>query len=381
MPPLGTTSDELRIVEWLKAEGDDVALGEPLLAVETDKATLEVEAAAAGTLLRILQRAGATVEVGDVVAFVGAPGDELPAAPERAAPDAGPAAAGRLPTAPGASTQARGSAEVLASPAVRRLASERGIDLAQIHGSGPGGRVEKADVLASGGGATGEGEPVSAHRRALARRLERAAAIPQFSVGVTVDMSTATGFLERERAGEAPGLTFTHVLLRAVATALRSHPELNVVWSDSGPRRNRLERADVGLAVAGDDALLVVTIPEPDRAALADLVEQTDRAVSDARAGRVHERFAGPAAITLTNLGMVGVDRFTAVVDPDQTAILAAGAVVERPGSIAGRIALVPQLELTLTVDHRAVDGATAGRFLVEIRSLLEAADPGSSAP
>lgn len=381
MPPLGTTSDELRIVEWLKAEGDDVALGEPLLAVETDKATLEVEAAAAGTLLRILQPAGATVEVGDPVAFVGAPGDELPAESERAAPVPGSAPTGQRPPVEGASPRGPGSPEILASPAVRRLAADRGIDLARVRGSGPGGRVEKADVVAFVDGATSEGEPVSARRRALARRLERSAAIPQFSVGVTVDMSTASGFLERERAGRAPGLTFTHLLLRAIATALRAHPALNVVWSDAGPGRRRLERADVGLAVAGDDALLVVTVPEPDRVELAELVEQTDRAVSEARAGRVQERFAGPAAITLSNLGMVGVDRFTAVVDPDQTAILAAGAVAERPGSIGDRIALVPQLELTLTVDHRAVDGMAAGRFLVEIRSLLEGAEPATAAP
>ncbi|HSG13672.1 MAG TPA: dihydrolipoamide acetyltransferase family protein [Gaiellaceae bacterium] len=364
MPPLGTTSDELRIVEWLKAEGDEVALGEPLLAVETDKATLEVEAASAGTLLRIVHAAGAVVDTGDVVAYVGEPGEEVPSEPEAedrpaAAPEGSPVRPPR-------------SAQVTASPAVRRLAAERGIDLSQVRGSGPGGRVEKRDLTGVLEGAVAEGELVPRHREALARRLSRAAAIPQFSVGVTVDMTLAATQLERERAAGLAGLTYTHLLLRSVATALRSHPEMNVVWIDEGPRRRSLERPDVGLAVAGDDALLVVTIGEPDRLSLAELVEQSDLAAAEARSGRLSERFGGRAALTLSNLGMVGVDRFTAIVDPDQTAILAAGAVVERPGATAAGVGLVPQLELTLTADHRAVDGVVAGRFLVAVRSLLE---------
>lgn len=355
MPPLGTTSDELRIVEWLKAEGDDVALGEPLLAVETDKATLEVEAAVSGALLKIVHAAGVVVDVGDVIAYIGAPGDEVPSETVET----------------GRSTPER-SPHVAASPAVRRLAAEQGIDLAQVQGSGPGGRIEKSDLLAAVGEAPVAGELVSPHRQALARRLSRAATIPQFSVGVTVDMTRAAAMLAHERAAGAPGLTYTHLLLGAIATALRAHPEMNVVWADQGPRRRRLEGVDVGLAVAGDDSLLVVTIPEPDRLELVELVEQADRAATEARAGRVSERFSAPAAVTLSNLGMVGVDRFTAVIDPDQTAILATGAVVERPGAVDGGVGLVPQLELTLTADHRAVDGMVAGRFLAEIRAVLE---------
>jgi len=369
MPPLGTTSDELRIVEWLKAEGDEVSLGEPLLAVETDKATLEVEAANAGTLLKIVHAAGAVVDVGDVVAYVGAPGDEVPAESEDEP---------RPIVAANAQAAARPSRpqQVAASPAVRRLAAGHGVDLALVRGSGPGGRIEKRDVLAVVERAPGEGELVSAHRQALARRLSRSAAIPQFSVGVTVDMTSAAALLERERSTGIAGLTYTHLLLRATATALRAHAETNVVWVDEGPRRRALARADVGLAVAGDDALLVVTIPEPDRLPLAELVELCERATTEARAGRVSERFTARAAVTLSNLGMVGVDRFTAVVDPEQTAILAAGAVLERPGATPDGIGLVPQLELTLTADHRVVDGMVAGRFLAAIRAVLEGGEP-----
>jgi pyruvate dehydrogenase E2 component (dihydrolipoamide acetyltransferase) len=328
MPPLGQTSDDLRIVAWRKREGDAVAVGEPLLEVETDKATLEVEAAHAGTLLRIVHGEGQTVQSGTVIAYVGEPGEEIA--------DEAPA-------------------KVQAAPAVRRLAQEHGVDLAQVRGSGPGGRVERVDVLALAGG-TDTDELVSRHRRALAARLVRSAAIPQFTVGATVDMTATMPLIEGT-------VTVTHVLLQVIARSLREHPEMNRLWIDEGPRLRRLERADVGLAVAGDDTLLVVTIPEPDILSLPQLAREAGRAALAARDGVVPAENRGPAAITLSNLGMAGVDRFTALIDPDQTAILAAGRVVELPR---------PQLELNLTVDHRVVDGFAAGKFLDAIRAELE---------
>jgi len=368
MPPLGETTDELRIVEWLKAKGDEVALGEPLLAVETDKATLEVEAAAACTLLEILHHAGESVRVGTVVAYVGEQGEEVP--------EQAPAQEAALETAAsrGLATPSARRERVTASPAVRRLARGLGIDLSRVQGSGPGGRIEKQDVLGMTDSRAIEGEPVAPHRQALARRLGRSATIPQLSVGVTVDMTQAAAELVRERSAGTPGLSYTHLLLRAIAVALRAHPNVNRLWIDEGPRRRRLERVDVGLAVAGEDTVLVVTVPEPDRLSPTELVEHTERAVAEARAGRISERYRAPAAVTLSNLGMVGVDRFSAVIDPDQTAILAAGAVVERPGLVAGEVRPVRQLELTLTVDHRVLDGMAAGLFLVAIRQELERA-------
>ncbi|HLG07050.1 MAG TPA: dihydrolipoamide acetyltransferase family protein [Gaiellaceae bacterium] len=368
MPPLGETTDELRIVEWLKAKGDEVALGEPLLAVETDKATLEVEAAAAGTLLEILHHAGESVRVGTVVAYVGEQGEEVP--------EQAPAQEAALETAAsrGLATPSARRERVTASPAVRRLARGLGIDLSRVQGSGPGGRIEKQDVLGMTDSRAIEGEPVAPHRQALARRLGRSATIPQLSVGVTVDMTQAAAELVRERSAGTPGLSYTHLLLRAIAVALRAHPNVNRLWIDEGPRRRRLERVDVGLAVAGEDTVLVVTVPEPDRLSPTELVEHTERAVAEARAGRISERYRAPAAVTLSNLGMFDVDRFSAVIDPDQTAILAAGAVVERPGLVAGEVRPVRQLELTLTVDHRVLDGMAAGLFLVAIRQELERA-------
>lgn len=340
MPPLGETSDELRIVAWHKAEGDQVAVGESLLEVETDKATLEVESVVTGTLLRIVHGEDDTVRAGETIAYVGAAGEELPEeAPEK----------------------------VAAAPAVRQLAREHGVDLSLVAGSGPGGRVERSDVLALIDTSPGTELPVSRHRQALARRLGRASQIPQFAVGVTVDMTSASAELEGE-----PGLTYTHLLLQAVARALREQPELNRLWLDDGPRLRQLDRADVGLAVAGEETLLVVTIPEPDRLAPAELVEEVGRATAEARSGRIAERYRTPVAVTLSTLGGIGVDRFTAIVDPDQTAIVAAGAVVERPAVVRGELRPVPQLELTLSVDHRVADGVAAGRFLTAIRDVLE---------
>jgi pyruvate dehydrogenase E2 component (dihydrolipoamide acetyltransferase) len=369
MPPLGATSDELRIVQWLVEVGAVVKQGDVLLEVETDKATLEVEAAVAGTLLGVLHGPGETVGVGEVLAFVGAPGEEMPVA-EASEP---PAGASPPPATPPAGADERVSAgRRQAVPIARRIAQEHGIDLAAVVGTGPGGRVEKADVLAliEADASRASDIELSRHRRAIAERLTQSVqTIPQFSVGADVDMRGATAFLAAERAAGLSALTYTHLLLRATAVALREHPEVNRLWVADGPRWRQLERTDVGLAVAGDDTLLVPTITEPDRVDLALLVEQTGEAERLARAGRLT---GGPAAITLSNLGMFGVDRFAAIVDPEQTAILAVGAVSERVTAEAGGFRVGPWVELTLTVDHRVVDGVLAARFLGTIRSSLE---------
>jgi pyruvate dehydrogenase E2 component (dihydrolipoamide acetyltransferase) len=353
MPPLGATSDELQIVQWLKEIGSAVEQGEPLLEVETDKATLEVEAAVAGTLLTVLHGPGETVSVGEVLAYIGAPGEEVPAAEP---PVPAPAKRQAVPTA-------------------RRLAQEHGIELAFVQGSGPGGRIEKQDVLAliEAAPATDGALEMSRHRRALAERLTRSVlTIPQFSVAVDVDMRSAAAQLAQARADGLAGLTYTHLLLRATAAALREHPAVNRLWLSDGPRLRQLERADVGLAVAGDDTLLVPTIAEPDLVELAALVEVTAEAERHAREGKVTGAAAAPAAITLSNLGMFGISRFSAIVDPDQTAILAVGAVTDRVSAAGGEARVGPWVELTLTVDHRVVDGVLAARFLAAIRARLE---------
>jgi pyruvate dehydrogenase E2 component (dihydrolipoamide acetyltransferase) len=370
MPALAQTSDELRLTAWLKAEGERVTEGEPLFEAETDKAELEVEATTSGTLLRCLAEPGETVSTGAVVAWIGQPGEDIPPA----GPSVPAAAAAAQPGSPPVSVSPQDSpARLPATPAARTLARAQGIDLAQLTGSGPGGRIERRDVAAAMGGAGlrqadgGTTDAVPPHRRAIAARLSRAAAVPQFTVSRTVDARPALA-----RTAGLDGVTLTHVLLRAAAAALRAMPDVNRVWLDDGPRFRRLEHCHVGLAIAADDNLIVATIPEPDRLDLEELAIMTRRAVAEGRRGRLAAAFTAPATMTLSNLGMFGVDRFEAIVDPDQTAILAVGRVVERPAVTPDGIAAVPQLDLALTVDHRTVDGAAAARFLAAVCAELE---------
>ncbi|MGH3214794.1 MAG: dihydrolipoamide acetyltransferase family protein [Trebonia sp.] len=380
VPALAQTSDELRLTAWLKTEGEQVTEGEPLFEAETDKAELEVEATASGTLLRCLAGPGETVSIGTVVAWIGHPGEDIPrAVPGVPGAVAGPGrATATVSPSPGVSSPAGVSAAVSSSrlpatPAARALARERGIDLAQVTASGPGGRVERRDVLAAMDGAgsrradDGTTDVVPPHRRAIAARLSRAATVPQFTVSRTVDARSALA-----RAAGLDGVTLTHVLLQAAAAALRAMPHVNRVWLDDGPRFLRLAHCHVGLAIAADDNLIVATIPEPDRLGLEELALTMRRAVDEGRRGGLSAVFTAPAAMTLSNLGMFGVDRFEAIVDPDQTAILAVGRAVERPAVTADGIAAVPQLDLALTVDHRTVDGAAAARFLAVVCAELE---------
>lgn len=364
MPPLGQTSDEIRIAAWLKQVGDEVSAGEPLLEVETDKATLEVEAAVSGVLRAIVHEAGTVVSAGDLIGWIGAPGEEIP--PEDAAAPL-PAAAATPEPAGQLDLPAPPTGRVLATPVVRALAREHGVDLTRLEGSGPAGRIEKQDVLAALGPDTYDGEPVPTHRRTLAARLTRAAGVPQFSIGVTADLTRALVGLEA-----TPGATVTHLLVRAVAVALRAHPALNRIWIEDGPRLRPVEPIRVGLAVAAEDRLVVPTIADPDRESLGALAARIASLVSDARGGRIGAAHSGPAAVTVSNLGMFGVDWFQAIVDPDQSAILAAGAIARRPVATEQGIGAAPLIELVLSVDHRVADGVAAARFLQAVKSELE---------
>ena len=383
MPALGQSSNELRIVSWLKKEGDQVERGEPLFEVETDKATLEVEAFSSGVVRKIVHQENEVVEVGTLVAYIGKAEDELPG--ERLT-QAGP----KAPEEPGVSTTLSistntptiaqsGSDKVLASPPVRLLMREHGIDPRQVKGSGPGGRIERRDVEAlieqpsSPSGEQSPFTPVPRHRQVIAQRLMQSVhTIPQIALTSTINMRQVQAVLDVKREHGLTRLTCTHLILHAVAQALRSHPRLNTLWVADGPQFQQLALANVGLAVAGDDTLLVVTIPEPDRLSLAELVNLTDAAIARGRQGALIAADTAQAALVVSNLGMYGVDSFTAIVDPAQTAILAAGRVVEQPVVEGGSVRIVPQMKITLVVDHRVADGVAAARFLGTLREVLE---------
>jgi pyruvate dehydrogenase E2 component (dihydrolipoamide acetyltransferase) len=351
----------MSIVEWYKAVGDRVEIAEPLLCVETDKAQVDVESAEEGVVLAIVAQSGVLLASGTLIAYVGEPGEAIPA-----------------DDAPGSEPPGR----VQALPVVRKLAQSLGVDLAHVVGTGPGGRVERADVEAAAGAGAGAGDggasdrddkaEVSALRRTIARRLTASVqSIPQFRVTAHLDATAAQAAL----ATFGPGLSITHVLLRSVARALREHPALQRIWVEDGPAYRILTSPNVGLAVAGEDSLYVVTIAEPDASPLATLVDTVRAAVERGRSGSLSTEDQAPASISISNLGMFGVDSFDAIVDPHQTAILAVGSVRDAVVARAGAAAVIPQLTVTLTCDHRSVDGVQAAQFLGSIRAYFES-DP-----
>jgi pyruvate dehydrogenase E2 component (dihydrolipoamide acetyltransferase) len=396
MPSLGQTTDELVIVEWFKKEGDPVRLGEALLSVETDKAQVDVESVAAGTLLKVLRQAGERVRAGSPVAYIGAPGEALPlpqaggedvggpASAELApvaAPVGSPAPAPASPAPPVGRPRADGSGRVAALPAARRLAGQLGVDLTQVVGTGPDAVITVRDVERAGqGSAAPPADPdlvgVPQLRQVIARRMSASARqIPQFTLTASVDVSAARDLIAGRPAGAAargPGLTYTHLIVRAVAAALRGFPDVNRLWVEDGPRYRQLRRSDVGLAVACEDGLRVVSIPEPDQAPPAELAGLIGAAAGRARSGSLLPVDRLPVAVTVSNLGMYGVEQFQALVDPDQTAVLAVGALEERPVARDGALVILPMVRLSLSTDHRVVDGALAARFLQAVGRGLE---------
>jgi pyruvate dehydrogenase E2 component (dihydrolipoamide acetyltransferase) len=402
MPALGQTSDEARILVWRKREGEHVAQGEPLLEVETDKAALTVESAFTGTMATIERQAGETVGAGTVIAYLltaGEAGASNGAQTSRMDVD--------IEAPPEGIAVRRHNVSVLASPVARRLAREHGIEIASVRGSGPGGRIERSDVETLIGVITTAAEPIPAppvvvangtasaiapvvtgqppartgdhavprHRQVIAQRLTRSVQMtPQITLMAAADMTRARAWLGAQRATGLTGLTYTHLILRAVALALRAHPNINALWRAEGPWLHALPRADVGLAIAGDDTLLVTTIAEPDQQDLSQLVQSVTEATARGRTGTLTQADLAPAAITVSNLGMHRVSAFVAIVDPDQTAILAVGQVAEQAVARNGALYAIPQVTLTLTVDHRVADGVASARFLETICDSLESA-------
>jgi pyruvate dehydrogenase E2 component (dihydrolipoamide acetyltransferase) len=220
---------------------------------------------------------------------------------------------------------------------------------------------------------TGTDIPVPRHRQVIAQRLTQSVTtIPQIRLTMTANVTQARNLLMAQRNAGLTGLTYTHLILRAVAGALRTYPALNRLWLTDGPRYRQLPRADVGLAIANGDNLLVATIAEPDHTTMTQLVRQAREATERARQGMLTQADFNQAAITVSNLGMYGVDEFQAIVDPSQTAILAVGRVADQVVVIDGGIRVVPQMNLSLTVDHRVADGVLAAQFLSRVREELE---------
>jgi pyruvate dehydrogenase E2 component (dihydrolipoamide acetyltransferase) len=393
IPKIGLVMEEVRVVRWLKDVGDDVTAGEPLLEVETEKSVVEIEAAATGRLSQILVPVDGQAAVGDQVAWIEsaeAQSTAASAAPSATAPSAtAPSTTAPTTTAqttPTAARAARDAERIRSTPVARKLAAERGIDLGAITGTGPGGRVQLDDVqraIDAPGPAVTAAQSLSPMRRALARAMTKShATIPQFTVSSSVEWTVLQSLRSHFAAVlpvGSPKLTLNDFLLQAVARALVEFPALNATFSgdpESGDARIVQARgAHIGLVVAVENGLLVPVIHDIERLELAEIARRRQDAVERGLKGRVKREEVDGATFSISNLGAEGPDRFTAIINPPQSAILAVGrrrdCVVARDGAIVVR----PLSDLTLTVDHRVADGRLASQFLARLVAILEGHD------
>jgi pyruvate dehydrogenase E2 component (dihydrolipoamide acetyltransferase) len=435
MPRLSDTMEEGTILRWLKADGDEVARGEELVEIETDKATMTYESDQAG-VLEIVAGVGATLPVGELIARVGATGakdDEGPASggPASERPDSptpaangAPVAAAPSQAAPEAQSPGPAGERIKASPLARRIAGESGVDLRALTGSGPGGRIVKADVLASAAPAsvaaesagasgpaaataavapaaaaapvagiegvmTAKGETttveLSRTQQTIARRMaESKATIPDFTLEIDVDMEECVKLRaqlkqisQHEREPGTPGAreqlkapTYNDMVVKACALALREHPTANGSYRDG--RLQLHSRVNVGVAVAAENALVVPTVFDADEKSLGEIARETHTLADRVRSAAITPPELGGGTFTVSNLGMYGVKSFTAIINPPQAGILSVGVLAPRAVVREGAVVARNAMTLTLACDHRILYGAEAAQFLARIRELLE---------
>lgn len=360
IPRIGLVMDAVKVVRWLKQVGDPVSAGEPLLEVETEKSVVEIEAIATGQLVQILVQVDQQATVGDQVGWI-----------ESAE---APLARGPLPS---------GDAErVRSTPVARKLAAEHGVSLGAIAGSGPGGRVQLEDVQRTLAAAPGVQTPTPM-RRALARAMTLSnATVPQFAVARAIDWTVVQALRTDYAAGwpaDAPRLSVNDFLLQAVARALMEFPGMNATFSGDpeSPDAGLVapSGAHIGLVVAVDDGLLVPVIHQVEQLGLADIARHRQDAVERALKGRLKREELVGATFSISNLGAQGPDRFNALINPPQSAILAVGRQRECVVARNGAVVIRPLSELTLTVDHRVADGRLASQFLARLVAILEGRD------
>jgi pyruvate dehydrogenase E2 component (dihydrolipoamide acetyltransferase) len=385
LPALGMAQETGKIVQWLRNAGDQVAQGEPIAEIETDKVTVELEAPATGTLANLSASVGDEVPVGHVIAMILAPG-EVPA------PELAPVAAvttksdghanGRaLAAAPLEATAHADGHTRLASPKAKRIAAERGLDLAAIHGTGPNGVVVAADVLAASPATASVasvsvspvGTGISTGWRVMAERTTQSwTTVPHFFLLREVEATALKQWHAQAQKRATEKLTYTDLLVKIVATALQQHPRVNASWQNGTIVTNAA--INVGIAVAVADGLLVPVIAHADDLSLNAIARQRRDLVERAQAGKLRPEDLQGGTFTISNLGMYGVDAFNAIINAPQAAILAVGALADRVVARDGQPTVRPLLTLSLSCDHRVLDGARGAQFLATMADLL--ADP-----
>jgi pyruvate dehydrogenase E2 component (dihydrolipoamide acetyltransferase) len=414
MPRLSDSMEEGTILTWLKQVGDEIAIGDEIVEIETDKANMAYESDVAGTLTEILAQEGATLPIGTPIARVGDSSEgptAQPAGPVTEAPPAGDAGQ----THPSPRPPARDGERIKASPVARRLAQDKGINLVGLHGSGPSGRIVKADVEKAETGSSGEtsaapgietapapmtsplspspitaapsaGEPaetakgqtsyeeLSKLQSTIARRMaESKATAPHFYLEAEVDMTPAVKARAAIKAGAREGdvvPSFNDMVVKACALALREFPRANGAYRDG--RFELYSRVNVGIAVAGQDALVVPTVFDADRKGLRQIATESRALAGKVRDGKITPPELSGGTFTVSNLGMYGIDAFAAVINAPQAGILAVGAIKERPAVRDGAIVPAQLMNVTLACDHRILYGADGAEFLARIKALLE---------
>ena len=398
MPRLSDTMEEGELTRWLKNVGDPVHRGDVLAEIETDKATMDLEAFEDGVLEQQLVTAGTVVPIGQAVAVIGdgsktpaaTTGEAPKAAPEKpAAKEAAPAEPAQ-PAEPVAKPQAAASGPLRTSPLARKIAREHGIDLATVAGTGPQGRIVRADIedaIAQAPKAP-EAAPavpavqagpdtvevsISRIRKVTAKRLTESQAVPHYFLTNIVDVERLVAFrkeVNEALAASGVKVSINDLIVRGVALALRQHPDVNASWG--GDKILRHNRINIGIAVATDAGLLVPVVADADRKSLSEIAPETVALAGRARDGKLSLDEMSGGTFSISNLGMFGIDEFTAMINPPEAAILAVGAASPVPVLRDGALVEVPKMKITLTVDHRVVDGATGAAFLRDLKAILE---------
>jgi len=392
MPALEMAQETGKLLAWRKKEGESVRKGEPLLEIETDKAVVEVEAPGDGLLAGISAHVGAVIPVGETIAWLVAPGERPPAKAATAAP-AARAVSGGTQQASAAVVSAKGvvvAATPQVSPKARRLAKELAVDLAQVRGTGPDGVITAEDIqkfadsravasaVAAAPAMAATVEPLSQIARLMAERTTQSwTSVPHFFLVREVDANELVAGQRRLNEAAAKSgnseTTITDLLISLIARTLVKHPRMNASWAGEGIRLNG--EINVSIAAAVKDGVVGAVIHKADQLKIAEISTQRRELTERARAGRLRPADISGGTFTLSNLGMYKVDAFSAIITPPQAAVLAVGAIVERVVAVGGNPVVRPMMTLTLSSDHRVVDGARAAEFLSDLTDAIR--DPG----